>query len=73
LNHQLINERVQTVFRSLVRKFVLDTRKAQWARGHDKDIPNLTIDQLIEFAAIAFAAVTTVDITRSYEICGSTK
>ena len=29
-------------------------------------------DQLIEFAAIAFAAVTTKDITRSYEICGST-
>ena len=30
-------------------------------------------DQLIEFAAIAFAAVTTKDITRSYEICGFTK
>ena len=71
-NDQLINKRFQSTFRGLVRQYILDTRKADFANGVDRAIPNLTIHQLVDFCSQAFRSVTTDDVKRSYEITGFT-
>ena len=55
-----------------MRQYILDTRIADHENGVDRAIPNLTLDQLVDFACQAFNSVTTRDVKRSYQITGFT-
>ena len=64
-NDQLMNKRFQATFRGLVRQYILDTRKTDFANGIDRSISNLAIHQLVDFSFQAFRSVTTIQMMLS--------
>ena len=69
LNDKEINLVFQNQMRKRVREHVLNTRKADHVTGIDREVPNLTLRQLIDFSADSLRCVSTEKYINSFKKC----